>query len=280
MRPTEAGAAMRWKFAVSTGCCINMPVLATLQGMSDAGVRAVELGTPPRHFDPWRHEQIVELSHRLREFRIAAVATHAPFGGLLDLTDPNPHHRHAAIGAILSAASVLRELGGSKTVIHLSDAPRRADEIEMRMANATASLRVLARACAHMDALLVVETPLPDLVGGHPDEFATVLKPLDRTVGVCLNTAHATLGHHWDGFMKAVGHRVVHVHASDHRGKTDDHLCPGDGVIDWTHIRTTLAAVGFDGWIVLELSCRAGPLGEFLTGALRRARSVFGIEPG
>lgn len=271
---------MRWKFAVSTGCCINVPVFATLQAVHDAGVRAIELGTPPRHFDPWRHDQIAELSHRLREFRIAPVAIHAPFGGLLDLTDPNPHHRYAAIGAILSAASALRELGGTKTVVHLSDASRNTADLDERLAHATASLRVLARACAHMDAVLVVETPLPHVVGGEPDEFAAVLRPLDRSVGVCFDTSHLTLGHHWDAFVRAIGHRLVHVHANDHRGQADDRLCPGDGVIDWKHVRESLSAVGFDGWIVLELSCPGGPLGDYVAGALKRARVALAAEHG
>jgi sugar phosphate isomerase/epimerase len=269
---------MKWKFAASTGCCINAPVIATLQGMRDAGVRAVELAIPPRHFDPWRHEQVVELSHRLREFRMAPVAIHAPFGGLLDLTDPNPRHRHAAIGAILAAASALRELGGTKVVVHISDAPRDTGEIDERLSHATVSLRVLARACAHMDALLLVETPLPHLIGGDPDELSAVLKPLDRTVGVCFDTSHATLGHHWDHLLEVVGHRLLHVHASDHHGTVDEHLAPGDGITDWPHIRETLAAVGFDGWIVLDLWCPGGPLSEFMAGALRRTRALFDAE--
>jgi sugar phosphate isomerase/epimerase len=69
----------------------------------------------------------------------------------------------------------------------------------------------------------------------------------------------------------------VHVHANDHHGHHDDHLPPGEGLIDWRHIRGTLAAVGFDGWIVLELSCPTGPLSEFMAGALRRARTLFEV---
>lgn len=277
MRPDDRARETRWKFAVSTSCCINMPLLAMLQGFRDAGVRAVELGTPPRHFDPWRHDQIVELSHRLREFRLAAVAVHAPFGGLLDLTDPNPHHRHAAIGAILSAASALRELGGRRTVVHLSDAARMASTLEERLAHGQASLRILARACAHMDVTLAVETPLPHLVGGCPDEFAAVMTPLDRSVGVCVDIAHTTLAQQWDGYMNIVGHRVVHVHASDHRGQADDHLCPGDGIVDWPHVRASLAGVGFDGWVVLELASFTGPLSDVMFSALRRTSAAFGV---
>lgn len=266
---------MKWRFAASTGCCLNTPVCNTLQAMHEAGVRAIELGTTPRHFDPWRHDELNAFSHRLREFRIAPIAIHAPFGGLLNLTDPNPHHRHAAIGAILTAASALRELGGTKVVVHVSDVPRRECELDARIANAAGSLQVLARCCAHMGALLLVETPLPHLVGGDPDEFAAVLKPLDRQVGVCFDTAHTTLGGHWDRFLEVAGNRLVHVHANDHRGHSDDHLPPGDGIIDWKHIASTLAAVGFDGWVVLELSCPPGPLGDYMGGALRRAQALF-----
>ena len=111
---------MSWNFAAATGCCVNVPVLKVVDLLHHAGVTAVELGTPPRHFDPWRHEHVVELGGRLRSLGIEPVSIHAPFGGLLDLSDPNPHHRHAAIGAILTAAAALREVGGSRVVVHVT----------------------------------------------------------------------------------------------------------------------------------------------------------------
>ena len=107
---------MRWRFAAATGCCVNLPVLTALDACREAGVMAVELGTPPRHFDPWRHDEVTGLGERLRQLGIEPVSIHAPFGGLLDLSDPNAHHRHAAIGAILTAAAALREIGGSRIV--------------------------------------------------------------------------------------------------------------------------------------------------------------------
>ena len=45
---------------------------------------------------------------------------------------------------------------------HLSDTVRDPADVDQRLSRATASLRVLARACGHMDARLAVETPLPD----------------------------------------------------------------------------------------------------------------------
>ncbi len=266
---------MTWRFAASTGCCVNCPVSSTLQAFHEGGVRAVEIGTPPGHFDPWRHDQVAALAECLHELGIAPIAIHAPFGGTLELSDPNPHHRHAALGAILSAASALREVGGSSIVVHLSDVPRNPHEVDERLAQAAASLRVLARACRHMEVRLLVETPLPHLVGGHPDEFAAVIRQLDHRVSACFDTSHATLGGNWDRFMGLAGDRLVHVHANDHRGRFDDHLPPGEGIIDWRHIRETLASVGFDGWIVLELACPVNPLAEYVGLALRRARELF-----
>jgi sugar phosphate isomerase/epimerase len=267
---------MTWRFGAATGCCVNVPVLHVVDGFHEAGITAIEVGTPPRHFDPCRHEQVAELGGRLRALGIEPISIHAPFGGLLDLSDPNPHHRHAAIGSILTAAAALREIGGTRVVVHPTDAARDGQDVGERLAHSADSLRVLARACNLMATTLLVETPLPHLVGGHPDEFAWILGQLDRSVGVCFDTGHATLGHHWDRFIELVGDRLEHVHANDNHGRFDDHLPPGEGSIDWRRIRETLEGVGFDGWIVLELSCPAGPLSAYVGDAMRQARSLLG----
>ena len=92
---------------------------------------------------------------------------------------------------------------------------------------------------------------------------------------VCLDTGHLALGRHWDRFLAVADGRLAHVHASDNHGTRDDHLPPGDGGIDWAHIRRTLAAAGFDGWIMLELSCRDGCVDLF-----RRAFDQAHSTPG
>jgi sugar phosphate isomerase/epimerase len=254
---------------------MNQPIVRTIDALRQGQVTAVELGTPPHHFNPWQRDQVEDLGHHLRQWSVTPIAIHAPFGGLLDLTDSNPHHRYAAIGAILTAASALRKLGGTYVVVHVSDVPRANQNVGERLAHGTQALRVLAEACEHMRATLVVETPLPHLIGGHPDEFASVIDALDRSVGVCFDTSHVTLGHHWDRFMDLVGERLMHVHANDHRGRYDDHLPPGEGIIDWTHIRDTLQQANFHGWIVLELVSSIESLPTFISTAMRRAQELL-----
>lgn len=267
---------MTWHIGLSTGCCINRPIADVLDALQDGPIRGVEISTPPRHFDPWRQAEIAAVRERLVRHAIAAISIHAPFGGLLDLSDPNPHHRHAAIGAVLTAAAALRDLGGSLVVVHVSDVPRNPSDVQERLANCAGALEVLGRACEHMQMVLAVESPLPHLVGGHPDEFEWIFKRLDERIRVCLDTGHTTLGHHWRRFLEVAGPRLKHVHANDHRGQYDDHLPPGDGAIDWREIRDGLRNLSFDGWIMLELSCPSDPLAPQFGRALQQLEKLLG----
>jgi sugar phosphate isomerase/epimerase len=257
----------------STGCCLDTPIAEVIEALARTGIKAIEIGTPPRHFNVWERAQVEAVRRDLRTTGIAPVAIHAPFGGLLDLSDPNPHHRNGAIGAIVTAAEVLKELGGRIVVVHISDVQRGTDR-EARLGTSAESLRTLHDACTRLDMLLAVETPLPHLIGGSPEEFARVLDHIGPEARVCLDTGHTTLGHNWDAFVAVAATRLVHVHAHDHHGRFDDHLPPGDGSLDWRHIGDSLRRIGFDGWLMLELRCPDEPLQEYFGRAAERLRAL------
>jgi sugar phosphate isomerase/epimerase len=267
---------MSWQIGVGTGGAHDQPILDVLGDMQSAGFAGVELGTPPRHFDPWRQDQVDAVGIELRRCGIAAVSIHAPFGGILDLSEPNAHHRHAAIGGILQAASVVKLLGGDIVVVHPTDVPRTAGAMSGRLETAVESLATLGRACRRLDLRLAVESPLPHLIGGHPDEFGWILGRLDDDIGVCLDTGHLWLGGHWDAFLALAGSRLAHVHASDNRGSFDDHLPPGDGVIAWDHVAGGLRHAGYRGWIVLEIGFPNGDRRGTLARARHAAQRWFG----
>jgi sugar phosphate isomerase/epimerase len=267
---------MNWRVGVATGACTDMPILDVLPAIRASGAAGVEIGTPPKHFNPWHEHQIRDVERGLQAYALEAVSIHTPFGGLLDLADPNPHHRHAAIGAALTAAIALKQLGGRLVIVHPSDLPRHEQDVPARLADAARSLALLSANCAHAGLTLVVESPLPHLIGGHPDEFAVLLKDLPASVGVCLDTGHTSLGGHWHRFVEIAGARLMHVHANDNRGSWDDHLPPGEGRIDWGEIARTLRAAAFNGWIMLELSCPGQrPLDDYLRDAYGRTLALL-----
>jgi sugar phosphate isomerase/epimerase len=266
---------MSWRLGLSTGGCVDCPILDVVPDFVASGVAGVEIGTPPRHFDPLQDQQIARLSEALQASALDAVSIHAPFGGLLDLADPNPHHRHAAIGAALTAASAIRRLGGGMVIVHPSDLERHGRDVGARLADCADSLRLLARNCAGEGVTVALESPLPHLIGGHPDEFAWLLRHSDDTIRVCLDTGHTALGGHWRRFVAVAGARLLHVHVHDNRGQWDDHLPPGEGVIDWGDIARSLRDASYDGWLMLELACPSGERRAYLKRAVDRTLEIL-----
>jgi sugar phosphate isomerase/epimerase len=264
-----------WQVGVSTGAYVG-DVSAALDAIQAAGFHGIEVGTPPGHFDPWNLDQVRALAGRLRETGVAPVSIHAPFGGLLDLSDPNPQHRHAAVGGILAAASALRELGGRIVVVHTTDVPREGQDVAARLSDCASALAVLVRSCTHMGMTVAVENALPHLIGGHPDEFATVLARIGEDARVCIDTSHATLAPGWERWFDVAGPRIVHVHANDHHGDWDSHLAPGDGIVPWGAIACRLRQARFGGWLVLELNRDLTTSPEALSRARERLLALLG----
>lgn len=271
---------MSWRIGIATGGSVDSPILGVLDRLHRAGFRAVELGTPPKHFDPWQKSQVESVGEFLRRSAMTAVSIHAPFGGILDLSDPNPHHRGAGIAGIIQAASMLRELGGNIVVVHPSDVPRDHGHVGERLDASAGALAILAQACARLGLRLAIESPLPHLIGGSPEEFGWLLGRVGDGAGVCIDTSHTFLGGHWSEFLRAANSRLLHVHASDNRGTRDDHLAPGEGVIDWDLVVDGLHSSGYAGWIVLEIAFGEPEVDGKLAQIRNAAEKMFGPRSG
>lgn len=270
---------MTWRIGIASGACMDCSILDIIPALGRSGTTGVEIGTPPGHFNPWRDEDVQAVGVKLAESKLEAISIHAPFGRTLDLADPNPHHRHAAAGAIVTAARAIKRLGGRLVVVHPSDLDRHGQDVDARLADCVRGLTPLAQECRQEGLVLVIESPLPHLIGGHPDEFAWILKHVDGSARVCLDVGHTTLGRHWTQFVNLANGRIVHIHASDHHGRFDDHLVPGDGTINWAEIRGSLEASGFDGWVMLELAHRNGDPAALFERAFDRASRLLAPKP-
>lgn len=267
---------MSWRLGMSSGACVNLPILDILPALRASGAAGIEVGTPPRHFDPLQAGQIDAVAARLGELHLEAVSIHAPFGGALDLADPNPHHRNAAIGAALTAAEAIKRLGGRLVIVHPSDLARHAHVAGARLDDCAESLKTLGENCRRIGVTLTVESPLPHLIGGHPDEFRWLLEQCDADTRVCLDTGHTSFGRQWRRFVDVAGPRLIHVHANDNHGHRDDHLPPGDGLLDWADIAGSLKAIEFSGWIMLELRCPGASPAEDFRRAFEQASRLLG----
>jgi sugar phosphate isomerase/epimerase len=126
----------------------------------------------------------------------------------------------------------------------------------------------------------VVETPLPHLLGGQPDDLAWILDRIPaQGTGICVDTSHTALGGFLFDVLERFAERIVHVQASDNRGSSDDHLPPGAGNLDWKRIVATLERIGYAGVFMLEIA-GDGDIPRHVHDAAAAARAVLGAELG
>ena len=79
-------------------------------------------------------------------------------------------------------------------------------------------------------------------------------------VGICLDVGHAFLmGDLGDAIETCSGHLVT-THLHDNRGKTDDHLTPGEGGINWPTTLMSLQKIGYDGTWLFEVANTSTPI--------------------
>jgi sugar phosphate isomerase/epimerase len=248
---------MNWPCGLSTGIAYRHPIEDVLPVLADAGFRVIEVSTSPSHLSLDDAERLRRLKDRVGDLGLRVHSLHAPFGHDVNITSPERHQRAHALDRLRRAADLLCLLNPAGLyVLHPGGEDQRwVWERELRLRWSVESLTHVWRACQERGLTLVLETPLPHLLGGQPADFAWILERLPAEgLGVCVDTSHCALGGFLFEALEAHRSRLVHLQASDNRGHTDDHLPPGDGVIDWPHVRAVLERIGYQGVFMLEVT--------------------------
>ena len=249
-----------WEIGLSTGICYQEPIETVLPSIREHGFRTIEVATARQHIDTRDRGRHRSVADAIRGLGLVARSMHAPFGQGIDLTDSDAAVRRLSLRRLREAADLLRTVGGTLYVIH----PGGEDhnwvwEREQRLARSVEGLTNVWQFCRERGLTLVVETPLPHLLGGQLEDFEWILEriPGDGT-GVCIDTSHTSLGGTLFEAIERFAERLVHVQASDNRGKHDDHFPPGDGIIEWATVFKALERVEYDGVLVWEVNGRSG----------------------
>jgi sugar phosphate isomerase/epimerase len=264
---------MKWEIGLSTGIGYAHPIAEVLPCVADAGFRVIEVSTAPHHLRYDDAGAVAAAARSIREHGLRVHSLHAPFGHEVNITSPEAQQRRQAHARLTQAAEALRALGGQLYVIHPGGEDQRwVWDRQPRLALSVEGLTRVWEECRSRGLTMVVETPLPHLLGGQVEDFAWILDRLPREgVGICLDTSHTALGGSLYEVIERFGSRLVHVQASDNHGRTDDHLTPGEGHIDWARVLSALERLRYEGVFMLEVSGE-GDLREHVI----RASSLIG----
>jgi sugar phosphate isomerase/epimerase len=269
---------MSWEIGVSTGIGYREPIEEVLPAIAANGFRTIEVATARSHIDLKDSARFERVREQVDRLGLRVRSLHAPFGQGIDLTDADAGIRRLSLRVFREAADLLRSLGGELYVIH----PGGEDhnwiwEKQERLGRSVEGLTEVWQICRERALKLVVETPLPHLLGGSLEDFSWILARIpSEDTGVCIDTSHTSLGGTLFEAFDRFSDRLVHLQASDNHGKHDDHLPPGDGIIEWHAVLRALERAGYRGIFLFEV----GGEGSSSENLKRLAKSVSRWFPG
>lgn len=180
---------------------------------------------------------------------------HGVFGPEYDPSNPDTLHRAHCLSVYEEEAKVALDLGVSAVVVHPS--ANRADlspypdsEALSLQAQRWPAFDDFARRLGDVGerigvTFLLENVPRHSPLGHDPIELARhVLAAGSPRVRMCFDVGHA---HITGDLYRAVGlcaPAIAYLHIHDNAGKTDDHLMPGDGSIDWARFAGLVRAAG------------------------------------
>jgi sugar phosphate isomerase/epimerase len=243
------------------------------------GFDRVELFATQTHFDFQNQAAVADLQEWLADAGLTLHGVHAPvgesfaagrWGPPLNIASPDPAARAKAMNETERALQIARRIPFGVFVTHIGlprtqpaaatdnsrDAARRSLDELQKLAEpfgVTVALEVIPNELSRAGSLVhFIETELEQ-----------------RGAGICLDFGHA----HMDGDLveavETVSGHLVTTHVHDNRGRTDDHLLPFEGTIDWPGAMTAIQKVGYDGTLVLEIASHGSP-----KNTLQRARKA------
>jgi len=249
------------------------------------GFEAVEVFAVRDHFDYRDRRAAIALAEWLDDTRLILTSMHAPIAGSyvngswkdgLSLAAADEGRRKAAVEEVLASLDVAAAVPYNALVVHCGVPAPYAAPGDNHRASLVRSLEQLSPVAARYGVRLAIEVIPNEL--STPSALVDVIESdIDATgLGICMDVGHARMmGDVVEAIETCSGHLVT-THLHDNRGRSDDHLVPGKGVIDWDATTLAFQKVGYDGAWMFELA-PAADWGGMLDQAVTARERLEGL---
>ena len=252
------------------------------------GFEAIEVFAVRDHFDYRDRRAAIALAEWLDDTRLVLHSMHAPIAGRyvngswkdgLSLAAADEGRRKAAVDETLAALDVAAAVPYEVLVVHCGVPEPHAGPGENHRASLIRSLEELSPVALRYGVRMAIEVIPNEL--STPSALVDVIESdIDAAaLGICMDVGHARMmGDVVDAIEACSGH-IITTHLHDNRGRSDDHLVPGKGVIDWDGATLAFQKVGYDGIWMFELAVAAErkPVLEQAAKARERLESLLHI---
>lgn len=250
------------------------------------GFNLLEVFATRTHVDYHDPTAVDAIRQAMTELGLSVWSVHAPIcdgfeGGIWGRAYSNASAdastRVEAVAETIASIAMARRLGASVLVLHLGIPegqpipPRDNDAAAVRR-----SLEPIAAACRDAGIQLALEV-IPNELATAAAVRAWLSSDLDLGhAGACLDVGHAHLTGGVPEAVEALSGHIITTHIHDNRGRSDDHLMPFDGTIDWPATLLALRKVDYAGPLVFEVPDH-GDARATLEGATRARRRIQAI---
>jgi len=168
----------------------------------------------------------------------------------LPFASPVAAMRQAAVASVAETFELFAQLKARVVNVHMVSCPHLFRHADCLRWNGE-SFAQLAELAAPYGLRIMVEHPPSTRFS--LDDICTILAA-DPRLGFHLDVGHAHVGRLKLGdVLEQLGPRLLHVHLSDNRGQSDDHLPLGTGTINWSQVLRRLKQSGYDDTFTLEV---------------------------
>jgi sugar phosphate isomerase/epimerase len=233
------------------------------------GFECLEIFATRSHFDYHDGAAVRTLAEWLDDTRLTLHSMHAPItasyangqlGELFSTAVADEERRRKTLAEVEAALAVAQTIPFRCVVIHLGvpDATKPGASDNSRE-SARRSLDALYEMAERAGVRLALEV-IPNALSTPESLVSLIENDLDGlNVGICMDVGHAHLMDEVGDAIEACSGHITTTHLHDNRRKTDDHLVPGEGSIDWPATLMSLQKIGYDGAWMFEIANTSSP---------------------
>jgi sugar phosphate isomerase/epimerase len=245
---------------------------------------AIELFATRSHFD-YRDEAAVQsLADWLTQTGLKLHSVHAPItqafgaGDKWEATFSNAvsdgPRRAAAVQETGAALEIAKRIPFRVLVVHLGSPESKNIPGDNNRGAAVRSAEEICRLADLLHVQVAFEV-IPNALS-TPSALVTLIeRDLDTSnAGVCLDFGHAfLLGEDVPDAIETLSEHLVATHVHDNHRRTDEHLVPYLGKIDWDAALMSMQKIGYEGTYLMEVANTSTP--ATVLEEARRARQRF-----
>ena len=254
-----------------------------LAQIASYGFEDVELFATRSHFDYRDPAAVDALAGWLASTGLTLRSVHAPITDRFPAGDgwlpvfsnasAEATKRQAAVDETAAALAIARRIPFKTLVVHLGTPDAKAPVGDNNRSAAGRSVDDICQLAAPLGVKVALEV-IPNALSSPSALAAMLERDIDSPVaGVCLDFGHAFLGGEVADAVETVGEHLISTHVHDNHGRTDEHLVPYLGTINWDVALMSMQKIGYEGTYMMELANTGNP--ATVLEEARRARQRF-----